>query len=164
MKSYSLLIVDPEKSFTTELRAFLQKRFTCEDIYEAGDGSQAWDAIHSQKLDAVICSKDIPGISGLQLLLKLKESENHIKLPVLMIFDQEDKEAMGTAIHLGVSELIAKPFGAYEFVQKLRRMLSLKERRTAERCYDILKEPVHGIIQPDRFINSDFFTSSGRFR
>ncbi len=159
-KKYNMLIVDQDDFFRHELSSILISRFNCENVHEARDGNQAWDIIQDTELDGVICERDLPGMSGLELLLKLQESDHYTDLPVFMLFKQSDKDSVIKAIHLGASEMLSKPFTTYDFGKKLRRMLLLKERRQNDRCDILISNTISAFEGPALYSNGKIINIS----
>lgn len=128
-KPATLLLVDNNAKARTLLSNLLTNRLGCETVLEAANGVEAWQIIEHRKVDAIIANRRLPKMSGLELLVKVRESEAFAKLPVLMILNSSDDEAVAKAVHLGVSDFLVKPFTPHDFVVKYRRLLLNEERR-----------------------------------
>lgn len=125
----TILLVDNSARARTLLSNLLTNRLGCGDVLEAANGQEAWQIIEHRKVDAIITNRRLPKMSGLELLVKLRESETFAKLPVLMIMNSSDDEAVLKAVHLGISDFLVKPFTPHDFVVKYRRLLLNEERR-----------------------------------
>lgn len=132
-KPATILVVDNSAKARSLLGALLTKRLGCESVLEAANGAEAWQIIEHRKVDAVIVNRRLPKMSGLELLVKLRESEAFATLPVLMILNSSDDEVVAKAVHLGVSDFLVKPFTPHDFVVKYRRLLLSEERRALPR-------------------------------
>ncbi|HSR37181.1 MAG TPA: response regulator [Desulfurivibrionaceae bacterium] len=128
-KPTTILLVDHSAKARSLLGELLTKRLGCGTVLEAANGIEAWQIIEHRTVDAVIANRRLPKMSGLELLVKLRESEAFAKLPVLMILNSNDDEAVAKAVHLGVSDFLVKPFTPHDFVVKYRRLLLNEERR-----------------------------------
>lgn len=128
-KPSCILLVDNSAKARALLKELLVKRLGCETVLEAANGAEAWQTIEHRTVDAIITNRRLPKVSGLELLVKLRESEAFAKLPVLMIMSSNEDEAVLKAVHLGVSDFLVKPFTPRDFVVKYRRLLQSEERR-----------------------------------
>ena len=137
--SGTILIVSPSSVLVGHLKALLEKRLNCHEVFSVPGAREAWDFLGDHRVDGVICEREMPGTSGLELLVRLRENASRRELPVMMLFNQLDKESVVKAIHLGATELLTKPFTPRDFMVKLRRMLFPVERRTNER-YQVVRD------------------------
>ncbi|MEW6593952.1 MAG: response regulator [Thermodesulfobacteriota bacterium] len=128
-KPATILLVDNNAKARILLSNLLTNRLGCETVLEAANGAEAWQIIEHRTVDAVIVNRRLPKMSGLELLVKLRESEPFAKLPVLMVLNSSDDGAIAKAVHLGVSDFLVKPFTPHDFVVKYRRLLLNEERR-----------------------------------
>lgn len=132
-KATAILLVDNSAKARALLKELLIKRLGCETVLEAANGAEAWQIIQHRMVDAIIANRRLPKMSGLELLVKLRETEAFTKLPVLMIMNSSEDEAVLKAVHLGVSDFLVKPFTPRDFVVKYRRLLLSEERRALPR-------------------------------
>ncbi len=131
--SHTILVVSPSSILVRLLVNLMAKRLSCHQIFTVATASEAWEFLGRQRVDGVVCERAMAGMSGLELLVRMRESEAFRDVPVMMLFDQLDKESVVKSIHLGATELLTKPFTPRDFMVKLRRMLFPVERRADER-------------------------------
>ena len=75
---------------------------------EAADGLEALDLAKAHRPDVVVLDLMIPGLSGLDVLAKLREEDNGQKLPVVVISAWGD--AREDAFAAGADRFVLKPF------------------------------------------------------
>ncbi len=85
------------------------------NIVQAEDGKQAWDIINQCKKDGtpiefVVSDWNMPNMTGLELLQKIRSTPEFKKLPFLMVTAEGEKENVVKAVTAGVSNFIVKPF------------------------------------------------------
>lgn len=88
----SCLIVDDLRSIRQQVATWLTgKGFAC---LEAKDGSRGWELIESSKIDLLITDIDLPGMSGFDLIRKLRHSDidQVRRLPTLVMSSLQDRE------------------------------------------------------------------------
>lgn len=77
-------------------------------LEEANDGRLAWSLLKQTSFDLIISDWNMPKMSGLELLKKVKEDELFKNIPFLMVTSEADKEK--EAFQSGADQYITKPF------------------------------------------------------
>lgn len=101
-----LLIVDDEKGITDSLKEFFAHRGF--SVKTANSGEDALTAVSSDRPDIIFLDIRMRGISGLDVLEKIKKMDKSIK--VIMLTIHEEKEIVNKAKEFGADEYIIKPF------------------------------------------------------
>ncbi|MBK6639031.1 MAG: response regulator [Rhodocyclaceae bacterium] len=93
-------------------------------IVEADSGERAWELL-SAGLEPDLCCCDVrmPGMSGIDLVRKMRDEPRFAKIPVLMVTSASDRETVAEAIKLGAAGFIVKPFQADKVQAKIRETL-----------------------------------------
>lgn len=117
-----ILIVDDQVSILKILRRIL-KQLGFNIIVEAGDGKSAWDILESQQIDLIIADWNMPKMTGLELLMKIRSSSTQKYIPFLMLTGNAKQESIVEAVNAGVSEYVVKPFTAEIISNKLEKIL-----------------------------------------
>lgn len=122
-----ILVVDDEQ----DVKILFQQRFRKEikkgelDFVFAFSGEEALQVMDTMNQEAVLILSDInmPGMSGLELLEKIKK--NYAKPPpiVMMITAYGDKENYDTAMKLGADDFLTKPVEFAILKEKLKALL-----------------------------------------
>ena len=87
---------------------------------EALDGEKAWERIARLRPDLVITDIRMPGLSGLELMARLKEEKIHSK--IVVISGYSDFEYARRALQNGCSDYLVKPVYEENLVQCLARI------------------------------------------
>ncbi|MDD3906245.1 MAG: response regulator [Candidatus Omnitrophica bacterium] len=101
-----LLTVDDEKGITDLLCSFFKQRKF--HVLAANSGEEALDIVNKDRPDIVFLDIVMGGMTGLEVLEKVKAIDKNIK--VIMLTVQGDSETITKAKALGVDEYIIKPF------------------------------------------------------
>jgi two-component system, chemotaxis family, chemotaxis protein CheY len=110
----SCLIVDDSKVIRMVARKILEElSFETE---EAADGQMALDACKSKMPDAVLLDWNMPVMSGLDFLKKLRTMPGGNDPIVVFCTTENDIEHIQEAIEAGANEYIMKPFDS-EIIQ-----------------------------------------------
>ena len=101
-----LLVVDDDAEFrATVMRRFARRGFR---VQEAADGAEALQLAARREFNVAVVDLVMPGISGLELLGKLKES--HPDCEVLLLTGQGTIETAVEAMKRGAYDFLTKPF------------------------------------------------------
>jgi len=91
-----------------------------------GDGVEALAA--AQRVELVLLDTDLAGLSGLEVLGKLRESEGRRHLPVIATSAKADREQKLKAFELGADDWLNKPFDGEELLARVHRLLKLRRK------------------------------------
>ncbi|HZX11654.1 MAG TPA: sigma-54 dependent transcriptional regulator [Acidobacteriota bacterium] len=119
MTSYSILIVDDETLTLNNLKKALEKEGY--EIHLADTGERALEIVEKLKPNLVLLDLMLPGISGLEVLKKIKEKGN--ETIVIMMTAYEILEKAVEAMKLGAYDYILKPFKISDLKNTIRRAL-----------------------------------------
>jgi DNA-binding response OmpR family regulator len=86
------------------------------------DGTEAWDYLENQWTQYTLAIFDwlLPGLSGLELLRKLRS--HHSPLPILMLTAKDQMEDKVAGLDAGADDYLVKPFGMAELLARLRAL------------------------------------------
>ena len=118
-----ILVVDDEPSICDILEKFLKKKGY--DVFRANDGKKAMALVESSPIDLIVSDIKMPGMSGVELLQKLRE--NGKGMPVLITTGFPTLDSAIEALKLGAYDYLTKPFHLEEIGEKIRRALVQKK-------------------------------------
>lgn len=113
-----LLIEDEKKVSAFVKRGLEQERFIVETAF---DGMKGLEIAHHPSLDLIILDLMLPGMNGLKLLQKLRESE--VQTPVLILTAKGSIEDRIQGLNLGADDYLVKPFSFGELLARIRALL-----------------------------------------
>jgi EAL domain-containing protein (putative c-di-GMP-specific phosphodiesterase class I)/DNA-binding response OmpR family regulator len=109
-------------------------------VEEASTGPQAIDLAGRRPYGVVLLDSNLPGMSGLQVLARLRSEESTRTLPVLMVTGEDDVAARVRGLQQGADDYVVKPFHPEELLARVRAQMRGREawaehleRRLAER-------------------------------
>lgn len=94
-------------------------------VRRAGNGEQALTALGRDLPDIVVLDAMMPVIDGFEVLRRIKEDEALKALPVLMLTARKQERDILSALELGASDYLVKPFIPEELVVRLGRIIGL---------------------------------------
>ncbi len=107
-----------------EMREFLAEVLGDEgwETSEAANGAECLLQLHRESFDAVVMDKNMPGLSGLDLLPGIRTICP--KTPVILITAFGDASTQQEALEKGAFDFLFKPFHLDDFIATLRRALA----------------------------------------
>ncbi|MBP9680470.1 MAG: response regulator [Bacteriovorax sp.] len=112
------------------MRRMIKKMFVemgYNNLLESDDGINAWPLIEAAQkegspFDFIVSDWNMPEMSGIDLLIKIRSTPGLEKLPFLMITAETDAENLVAAEKAGVSGFIKKPFTIDHLKEKMGEM------------------------------------------
>ena len=94
------------------------------NFIEADDGSTAWEILQKEKVDFIVSDWNMPKMTGIELLKKVRADERFKDLPFLMVTAEAQKENIVEAVKARVSNYIVKPFTPETLGEKIEKIFS----------------------------------------
>jgi diguanylate cyclase (GGDEF)-like protein len=102
-----ILIVDDEKSNLTLLNRILSAEYT---VFTAKSGEEALTRVKTDEPDLILLDIIMPGMSGFDVLVQLKENEESSHIPVIIITGLGGEGDEEKGFSLGAVDYVVKPF------------------------------------------------------
>lgn len=119
-----VLVVDDFSTMRRIVKNILRQiGFT--NVTEADDGTTAWEILNKDKIDFVVSDWNMPLMTGIELLRKVRSSEEFADLPFLMVTAEAQQENIIEAVQAKVSNYIVKPFTAEIMKQKIDKIFGV---------------------------------------
>jgi sigma-B regulation protein RsbU (phosphoserine phosphatase) len=144
----ALLIVDDNEDNRYTLGRRLQREGYA-DVASATDGNQALDMLRSRPFDLVLLDVMMPGLSGHQVLERMRADDRLRHIPVIMISALDEAESVIRCIELGAEDYLAKPFDPT--LLRARVGASLEKKRLRDEIVSYLDQ-IEGELQAARQI------------
>ena len=104
-----ILLVDDSNTMRRIEKNTLEKMgYT--DITEAGDGLEAVAKVNGTKFDLVLMDWNMPNMTGIDALKKIKADAATKSVPVIMVTSESEKSRIMEAIQAGAANYVVKPF------------------------------------------------------
>ena len=121
-----LLWVDDEIEQLRAQRLFLESKGY--DVVTVSNGTDAIDLCRERHFDLVLLDEQMPGISGLETLQRIKEM--HPALPVVMVTKSEEEDIMEQAIGQKIADYLIKPVNPNQILLTLKKNIHRQEIET----------------------------------
>ncbi|MDA0782189.1 MAG: fused response regulator/phosphatase [Rickettsiales bacterium] len=138
-----ILIVDDDKFQRMVLRQIMTDcKFS--NIEEAVDGEEGLNKILTWKPDLVFLDINMPKMNGLEVSQKIKASDLHNDVIIIMQTAVDKAEFKAEAFDAGITDFITKPLNEREVVSRVRAHLERKIfKDEVDRDYKRIQEELH---------------------
>jgi len=132
MKKYSILIIDDEVEVIRTILDILEKENPSYTFYKTAEPKLALRIAESRQPDLIVTDWDMPEMSGIELIKKLKNNTKTSEIPVIMLTGIMTRpENLKTALEAGAIDYIRKPIDEVELTARINSMLMLAESNKA---------------------------------
>jgi two-component system, OmpR family, response regulator len=125
MAQVVILVVEDEEKIARLLE--LELEYEGYSVTKAADGIRALEAYRTQKWDLILLDVMLPGLSGIELLRRIRM--NDAQTPVLLLTAKDSVEDKVSGLDLGANDYITKPFRIEEVLARIRVALRNKGSR-----------------------------------
>jgi two-component system chemotaxis response regulator CheY len=92
------------------------------NFIEADDGSVAWDLLQKEDVDFIVSDWNMPKMTGIELLKKVRSEYKKPDIPFLMVTAEAQKENIVEAVKAKVSNYIVNPFTPETLSEKIEKI------------------------------------------
>jgi len=115
------LIVD-DSSVIRKLLGFIVEQLGF-DTMSADDGSVAWKTLATNNdFDVALIDWEMPEMSGIELVQKIKEEARHNHMKILMITTRNSMNDILAAMDTGIDDYLMKPIDEDSVIDRLRML------------------------------------------
>jgi DNA-binding response OmpR family regulator len=115
----TILVVDDENTIREVVRRYLEHDGF--GVREVADGQAALDAVDGQPPDLIVLDLMLPGLDGLAVMSRLRNS--HPSIPIIMLTARGETSDRILGLDLGADDYVTKPFSPQELVSRVRAVL-----------------------------------------
>jgi len=135
-----ILFVDDEQPVLDAMRRMLRPQRDVWEITCINRPETAWERLLQQKFDVVVSDVKMDGMSGLELLDRIQQTEQTKDVPVVMLTGLSGRELKRQALELGAADLLNKPVEPEDLLARLRSVLQIKTYQDELRTHNDLLE------------------------
>ncbi len=124
-RNINILVVDDFSTMRRIVKNLLVE-LGFSNLDEADDGSTAWPMIQTGKYDFIISDWNMPEMTGLELLKKVRSTDPFKNMPFMLITAEQKRSQILHAAEAGVDGYIVKPFTAHTLQEKINKIADRK--------------------------------------
>ena len=125
MTNGKLLWVDDEIELLRAHILFLERKGY--EVVKATNGADAIDLCAQQTFDLVLLDEHMPGLSGLETLMRIKERSVSPEMPIVMVTKSEEEDIMEQAIGSQIADYLIKPVNPNQILLTLKKNIHRQE-------------------------------------
>ncbi|MDD5135332.1 MAG: response regulator [Phycisphaerae bacterium] len=120
----TILEVDDE----ADLRSTLETRLKWNKfkVITASNGQEGLDLAASERPDLILLDNNMPIMTGIEMLARLREDEQLKVIPVIMVTAACEPQKIAAASSFDVVDYVTKPFDFADLMEKIFQMLDKK--------------------------------------
>jgi DNA-binding response OmpR family regulator len=126
----NVLVCDDDRSTRFIVKRILTQQFGLV-VTECSDGLEAMQALARGRFHLMLLDIELPTMSGIEVLELMRESSTTKDLPVIVLSNVRDGDAVKYLLKLGVSDYLLKPPRTDRLVEKVQRLLKVLPRTQA---------------------------------
>jgi DNA-binding NtrC family response regulator len=119
-----ILIVDDEEGARESLEVILEEHY---DVEAVEDGMSALARIREKSFDVVLLDVNMPEVSGLEVLKRIKDHDDAIEVIMVSAADRA-REAM-VSLRSGAYDYITKPYEPEEILEAVKKVIRRRSLR-----------------------------------
>jgi len=119
----TIMIVDDSELMRNTVKGTFHGVKIPTTILEAGDGEDAMTVLMNNKVDLILLDWNMPNLSGIDFLKKMKGIDRFKEIPVIMITSEASKLNVVEAVKAGVSAYVTKPINSSILFEKISQFL-----------------------------------------
>ncbi|MEA2574834.1 MAG: two-component system, OmpR family, operon response regulator KdpE [Chloroflexia bacterium] len=118
------LVVDDDKAIVEAVTIGLQFQWQDAEVHGAPDGERGLRMFFDVTPDVTLLDVNMPGMSGFELLQRIREVSD---APVLMLTARGDEMSKVKGLELGADDYLTKPFSHLELFARIKAILRRSE-------------------------------------
>ena len=134
--SHSILWADDEIDLLKPHVLFLRNKGY--GVTTVNNGAEALELVGQQPFDLIILDENMPGITGLETLSRIKVIAPHI--PVIMITKSEEENIMDQAVGSKIADYLIKPVNPNQILLSIKKNLHQSELVSVQSTTDYRQE------------------------
>jgi len=123
----TILVVDDSRIMRNIVKNHFSELHIYCDYLEAEDGEEALEMLDSNPVDLVLLDWNMPRLSGIDFLKRIRAMEKYANLPVIMVTSKAVRYNVIEALKTGVTDYIVKPINERLFAEKISRVFRWKK-------------------------------------
>lgn len=122
-RSIKVLVVDDDPVLLRMVQTFLSSSDDPYEVLLANSGEEALELARAEIPDLVLLDLMMPGMDGIEVCVKLRESRSTYLIPVIMLTASALHDHRLEALRTGVDDYLSKPFDPEELEVRIQSLI-----------------------------------------
>lgn len=131
-------VIDDEPEIGTDIQAYLKAEGFEARVFT--DSSQVAELVRNETPDLFLMDILMPGLTGPELVRRLKSTPHTASIPVIFLTGQGDEADVLAGLELGADDYLTKPFSLRLLVARIRAVLRRYRKNPDEAPCTVLQE------------------------
>lgn len=118
---YTILLVEDEQAIRDMARLTLERELY--NVIDCETAEEAEKVLNKQSVHLVLLDWMLPATSGIEFAQKLRKSDKHRHLPIILLTAKTEEEDKLHGFEVGVDDYISKPFSLKEMLARVQSVL-----------------------------------------
>jgi PleD family two-component response regulator len=127
----NVLVIDNNSSMR-QIMVSMLRAMGMTTVIVANTESQCMQLIAPENISLVVCGWNLPKLNALSILKKLRDDEQTLKIPFVIVSTLIEQEKIKEAIAYGVSEYLVPPFNMKIFENRIKKALKVPIQASAK--------------------------------
>lgn len=115
-----ILVAEDDPVSRTLMVGILNSSLSGYEVLPVNDGTEAWNTLQANPDTALaILDLTMPGLTGMELLDRMRTDSRFAKLPVIICTASSDRATVGAAAARGIRYFLVKPFSRTTVLEKV---------------------------------------------
>ncbi len=123
INSMNVLIVDDMPNMAKSLRGMMKVLKFGESFYFATNGQEGWEKINTQSFDLAIIDWNMPVMTGIELLERIRKDKKFRDMPVVMITAESTRDIVAEAAESDIDAYLLKPINVKSLGGKIQEVI-----------------------------------------
>lgn len=125
LQRFTLMLVDDDPIMLEMVQAYLES-YGYGRFVTTSDPRNAFDLLMRHRPDTLLLDLSMPGISGFEILARIRADEELRYTPVIILTGESDAQSRLRALELGATDFLTKPVDPSELVLRVRNVIAFK--------------------------------------
>ena len=126
-----VLVVDDDPILRETARVYLSTRGA--EVVTAADGGAALELLHKREFDIALIDIEMPGLTGIEVVSRLRSDERLRHIPAIMLTIRTDDEAIDRAYKAGATSYLTKPVNWRQLAYQVQQVTRASRMQPAAR-------------------------------
>lgn len=126
LRDFSILLVEDSSMEVMKVRRAMDSLNLAPALTEAKNGEEALKALKGLKKSPslILLDLNMPKMNGIEFLTKIKESNELVNVPVIILTSSNCENDIANCYKLGVSGYITKPTKYTDYLKKMKELFT----------------------------------------
>lgn len=135
MRQRKILIIHEIRMIRLLLHRYILSELNDATTHEASTVDEALDVIENQAFDAILCSKYMPQVDGIDIFKRVQQSTTNEATPFVVILTDRAESNTMDLLNSGIENYLVSPFNSKTLAAKINALCNPRQWRAENRVH-----------------------------